>query len=89
MSNLVTLAEAKDYLRVEDDWEDATIAMLIEAASAAVIEYADAWVPSDQVPARIKLAVLVRVASSYCTRESIGDAIGEPGLISPYRTLSL
>jgi uncharacterized phage protein (predicted DNA packaging) len=89
MTDLVTLDEAKEYARVDGNTDDALIAMLIEAASDAVADYADGWNGTGDVPARIKLAVLVRVAAAYDKRETLNEAEGEHTLVLPYRTLDL
>lgn len=89
MADLVTLSEAKEYIRVESEDDDGTITTLIEAASDAVADYADAWDGTGDVPARIKLAVLARVAAAYDNRETLSEAKGEHTLVLPYRTLDL
>lgn len=89
MPDLVTLAEAKQYARIDGDQDDALLATLIEAASDAVADYADAWDGTGDVPARIKLAVLARVAAAYDNRETLTEPKGEHTLVLPYRTLDL
>lgn len=89
MADLVTLAEAKAYVRVEGSEDDGVLATLIAAASDAVADYADAWDGTGDVPPRIKLAVLARVAAAYDERESISEAKGERDFVLPYRTLEL
>lgn len=89
MPDLVTLAEAKDYVRVDGDVDDGTLEILIAAASDAVADYADGWDGTGDVPARIKLAVLARVAAAYDNRETITEARGEHSLVLPYRVLDL
>jgi len=89
MANLVTLAETRQYVRVEGSQDDGMLATLIAAASDAVADYADAWDGTGDVPARIKLAVLARVAAAYDNRETLSEAKGEHGLVLPYRALDL
>ena len=89
MPDLVTLAEAKSYLRVTENHEDTLIATLITAASDAVGDYAEAWAGAGDVPARIKQAVLARVAAAFDNREVISEAKGEQGFLLPYRVLDL
>lgn len=89
MADVVTLAEAKAFLRVEGDWEDATILTLIGAATEAVLAHADAYLGLDPVPNRIKAAVLARVAILFDQRDTVEAPAGEAGLLSPLRRLSL
>lgn len=89
MPDLVTLAETKAYVRIDNDIDDGTLATLITAASDAVADYADGWDGTGEVPARIKTAVLARVAAAYDVRETITEPKGEHSLVLPYRTLDL
>ena len=89
MADLVTLAEAREYVRVDGTQDDGTLAILIAAASDAVADYADGWDGTGDVPARIKLAVLARVAAGYDNRETLTEAKGEHSLVLPYRVLDL
>lgn len=89
MPDIITLSEAKDYCRILGDDDDATLEILIAAATDAVAEYADAWDGTGTVPARLKLAVLARVAASFDNREQVPDAKHERGLIQPLRVLDL
>lgn len=89
MPDLVTLEEAKDYVRIDGDHDDVTLQTLIAAASDAVADLADAWDGTGEVPARIKLAVLARVAAAYDNRESLPAPQGEQSLVLPYRALDL
>lgn len=87
MADLVTLSEAKSFLRVDSDSEDGTIELLITAASDAVTSLADDWDGEGDVPARLKLAVLSRVAIAFDNRESVRPGDGEDRLVSPFREL--
>jgi uncharacterized phage protein (predicted DNA packaging) len=86
---LVTLEEAKLYLRVDGTDEDSTIELLIAAASDAVRDIADGWDGTGDVPDRIKLATLARVAVAFDTRTSLDPGEGEHAVLSPLRTLEL
>lgn len=88
MSPLVTLDEAKAFLRVLHNDEDAMLTTLIASASDTVRDYATAWDGTGDVPARIKVAVLTLVAAQYDTRESVPEAHIER-LVRPYRGLDL
>lgn len=89
MTDLVTLTEAKAFLRVSGSDEDDIIALLITAASDAVITIADDWDGTGDVPARLKLAVLTRVAIVFDNRESVRPGDGEDRLLMPLRGLDV
>lgn len=91
MIELVTLDEAKLFCRVDSIDEDETIATLIGAASAAILDIADAWTPveGELVPDRIKLAVLAHVALAFDNRDEVDPPASAARLLSPMRRLDL
>lgn len=89
MADLVTLIEAKAFLRVEFEDDDTTIALLIAAASDAVRDVATDWDGEGDVPDRIKLAVLTRIANGYDRRTSVEAGAGELGMLTPLRVLEV
>lgn len=91
MIDLVTLDEAKLFCRVDSEWDDSTLVMLIGAASAAVLDVADGWTPvvGAPVPDRIKLAVLTHVASAFDNRESTELPASAARLLNPMRRLEI
>ncbi len=89
MTDLVTLAEAKAHCRVDSEDEDDLFAIYIAAASEAVRDIATDWDGTGDVPARIKLAVLTRVAIMFDGRDMAEGAKGEDRLLLPLRKLEV
>lgn len=94
MSDLVTLPEAKEYIRVTHDDEDRLIESLVAAASEAIREVADRWVDTGETPERLRLAALMLVADWYDLRgaSSEGKPVtplphGVSWLVAPFRRL--
>ena len=89
MTDIVTLAEAKAFIRVITSDEDSTIMLLIASATESVRDVADTWDGTGTAPARLKLAVLTRVAIAFESRDSVKAGDGESALLTPLRTLDL
>ncbi|AGH49588.1 hypothetical protein G432_09315 [Sphingomonas sp. MM-1] len=85
-ADLVTLAEAKEYCRIDGAaaYEDATLSILIAAASGTVRDYAAGWDGTGEVPARLKLAALELIAAHFDTRGDVPDVHLER-ILGPYR----
>lgn len=88
MTDLVTFAEAKLYCRIDGDAEDATLALMIAAASEAVRDIV-AEIDPEETPVRVKLAVLTRVAIMFDNRDSLAAGKDELLMLSPLRAWEL
>lgn len=86
---LVTLEEAKLFLRLDSDDEDDTVELLIASASDAVRDVATDWDGEGDVPDRLKLAVLSRVQITFDNRGSVEAGAGELPMLTPLRTLEV
>ncbi len=84
----ITLAEAKAFLRVTDDAEDALIQLLIEAATERV-ERAVGQVLTDPAPAPLRVAVLMLVAWSHEQREGLPAEARIGAWLAPFRSARL
>jgi hypothetical protein len=89
MADLVSLLEAKVFMRVEHPEDDVVIATLIAAASDAVRDVATDWDGVGDPPPRLKLAVLTRVCATYENRTTLEPAKGELPMLTPLRTLEV
>ena len=89
MTQAVTVAEAKAFLRVTDDAEEALISLLIDAAQVRV-ETATNLTLDTSSAAPLRLAILMLVAHGFEHREAAEAPVGlvEPW-IAPYRAVRL
>ena len=89
MTQPVSLADARAFLRVTHDAEDGLIGLLLDAAVRR-IENATGLVLTDASPAPLRLAVLMLAAHAFEHREAAEPPLGliEPWL-APYRTARL
>ena len=84
MDNLVTVAEAKEYLRIDGEEEDTLLASLISVAAAHCEDYLQNAL-LNELPLPVKQAILILVAHFY--EQRIGEEIPKVvyTLLSPYR----
>ncbi|WP_425982248.1 head-tail connector protein [Brevundimonas sp. TWP1-2-1b1] len=87
MTEPVSLAEAKLFLRVEHEAEDGLIQTLIEAAQAKVEGDVGLSLTSTS-PAPLRLAILMLVLRAYERGEAVEIEPVE-GWIAPYRVVRL
>ena len=90
---MITLDQAKEHIRVIGDHEDASIQTMIDAATAAALDYLNLdGFDSSGMPAPVQAAILLQVGDLYANRERQGDAIYYQNrtyerLLNPYRVL--
>ena len=90
MIEIVTLAEAKLFCRIDQSEEDGIIQLMIDAATEAALSIADDWDGAAPVPSRLKLAVLNHVGAAYDNREDgAGVPKGSASLLLPLRRLGV
>ena len=84
MADVVTLAEVKEYLRIDSDAEDALLLTLIDVAEDHCENYLQTSLPSE-LPTPVKQAVLILVGHFY--EQRVGEDIPKVVyvLLSPYR----
>ncbi|MBA4804919.1 MAG: phage gp6-like head-tail connector protein [Brevundimonas sp.] len=88
MTAPVTLAEARLFLRVEHDAEDALIQTLIDAAKARIEGEVGATLDGAS-PAPLRLAVLMLVLRAYEREEREMPIRPVEAWIAPYRPVRL
>jgi len=86
---IVTLAEAKLFLRVDSDEEDATIRLLIDGATEAALRFANGIDPASPPPS-LKIAILTHVCRAFDHREDHADMpVSAERLLAPLRRLEV
>lgn len=66
---MVTLEQAKLHLRVDADYEDASLQGMIDAATAAALDYLNLAAFDGDMPAPVHAAILLQVGDLYENRE--------------------
>lgn len=90
---MITIADAKQHLRVMHDLEDDLIQLYMDAAAGHVAAYLGDDLP-DPMPEPIQAAVLLLTADLYVNRERQADRILHEStayalLLNPYRTMEV
>lgn len=90
---MITIAEAKQHLRVLHDLEDDLIQIYLDAALGHVAEYLGDDLP-DPMPSAIQAAVLLLTGDLYLFRERQADrylfeSTAFQLLLGPYRSMSV
>ncbi len=86
---ILTLAEAKEFLRVDHDAEDALIEGLILTATETALAHADGLAEADPVPESVRTSALLHVARLYDDRQSEAPPQAAATLASRYRDWSV
>ena len=92
---MIYLQQAKDHLRITHDDEDAAIQAMIDAASAAALDYLNLdGFDSNGAPAPVQAAILLQVGDLYENRERQGDKAFYRNqtyerLLNPYRVMDI
>ena len=92
---MIALEDAKVHLRVDHDDEDTLIERMIEAASAAALDYLNVeGFDSNGAPAPVQAAVLLLVGDLYMNRERQADrqlftSQTYERLLNPYRVMDI
>lgn len=91
---MVTLAEAKEHLRImETDWDE-MLSRLINAATDH-LQSIDVDVSADPLPPALHHAILMLVAHFFENAEAVSDVqtfvtpLGVTRLIAPYRSINI
>tara|TARA_R100001143_G_C3357653_1_gene133510 strand:+ start:1131 stop:1406 length:276 start_codon:yes stop_codon:yes gene_type:complete len=91
---VITLEQAKLHLRVDHDDEDAAITAMIDAATAAALDYLNMDELPNPVPAPVQAAILLQVGDLYANRERQGERplyanTTYERLLNPYRVMAV
>lgn len=84
---LVSLADAKSHLRIDDDDQDAFLSAQLENAEGIVIDYlkdrADETWDENTVPGQVRASVLLVLGALWENREGVGPDAPDLDPISP------
>lgn len=83
---MLTLEKAKDFLRVDTDYQDALIQSLIDAA-VAYIEDTTGMTAENQTSPIVETLQAFLVANWYENRENGGDMAGSTTILSLIKTV--
>ncbi len=86
---IITLAEAKAFIRVDHTDEDTLINGLILAATETALAHADGLLEADPVPESVRTSALLHVARLYDDRHSENPPQAAATLASRYRDWSV
>jgi len=82
---IITLDEAKAFLRFDYDDEDALIAQLILTASESALAHADGLASGEPIPESVRTSALIHVARLFNTRHDEDQPPAALTLANRYR----
>lgn len=82
---IITLDEAKAFLRFDYNDEDVLIAQLILTASETALAHADGLEEGDPIPESVRTAALIHVARLFDTRHNEDQPPASLTLANRYR----
>ena len=82
---IITLDEAKAFLRFDYNDEDVLIAQLILTASETALAHADGLEEGDPIPESVRTAALIHVARLFDTRHNEDQPPASLALANRYR----
>lgn len=85
MTPLLSLAEAKLFLRVDHDDDDTLIEGLILTAAETALAHADGLTEADTIPESVRTSALLHVARLYDNREEGAAPVASVSLANRYR----
>ncbi|WP_341669082.1 head-tail connector protein [Alcaligenes sp. SDU_A2] len=90
----LTLERVKSHLRVDDDYEDADILTMVEAAKDAALDYLNRDGFDGDMPPAVEAAILLQVGDLYTNRERQANGPFHANrtyerLLAPYRVLAV
>lgn len=100
MAQLVSVYEGRLHLRIDDDFSDEEVTLLIEKATSIVLDYiknpTGVWLDTDgvtvlPVPALVRAAILMVMGTLYMDREGQMDplSLAVQSLLQRQRTPAL
>lgn len=85
MTPIVTLAEAKGFIRVDHDDDDTLIESLIRTATETAMAHADGLAEADPIPESVRTSALLHVARLYDGRDEGAAPVASVSLANRYR----
>lgn len=91
---MITLEQAKAHLRVVHSEEDAVIESMVNASTAAALDYLNLEAMPEPAPAPVEAAILLQVGDLYENRQRQSDRPFHGNqtyerLLNPYRVMDV
>lgn len=85
MTPIITLQEAKEFIRVEHHDEDSLIESLVLTATETALAHADGLIETDPMPESVRTSALLHVARLYDGRSEGAAPVASVALANRYR----